>query len=103
MEARTFTHREEDILERVVEIIKRYLDPGKIILFGSRGKGTPYRNSDFDFAIDREKPEKRIERTISEEIDQIAGLYHVDIVYLPSADEDFRSLILQTGKVIYEK
>lgn len=30
----------------------------------------PYKYSDFDFAVDRERPEKRIERRISEEIDQ---------------------------------
>lgn len=104
MEIKTvIQQREVKILETIVSILKKYLSPGKIILFGSRGKGKFYRNSDFDIAVDKERPDIRIQRRISEEIDNIAGLYKVDIVYLENVDETFKDLIIRTGKVIYER
>lgn len=103
METKTLSQRENEILQMAVAVLKKYLIPDKIILFGSRGKGKFYKNSDFDLAVDRERPEIRIERKISDEIDEVAGLYDVDIVYLKAVDEAFRDIILKTGKTIYER
>jgi len=103
MEAKTISQREREILETIVEILKKYLNPGRIILFGSRGKGRFYKNSDFDLAVDKEKPDIRIERMILEAIDKVAGLYEADIVYLGSVDKAFKDIILESGKVIYER
>jgi predicted nucleotidyltransferase len=102
-EAKTLSQRENEILEMVVGVLKKYLNPDKIILFGSRGKGKIYKNSDFDLAVDKGRPDIRIERKISEEIDEVAGLYEVDIVYLNNVDEAFRDIVLKTGKIIYER
>lgn len=96
--------REQEILERVTEILVRHLTPERIFLFGSRAKATGSRYSDFDLAVDQEgRPEPGIEREILEEVDRVAGLYHVDIVYLNSVDEAFKDVILKTGKIIYER
>ena len=97
------SQREKEILEKTIEILKKYLAPDKIILFGSRGKKKSQKGSDFDFAVDHHKPDIRTERKISEEIEEVVGLYGVDIVYLKSIDNAFRSLIFKTGKVIYER
>ena len=103
MEAKTISQREREILETIFEFSKKYLNPGRIILFGSRGKGRFYKNSDFDLAVDKEKPDIRIERMILEAIDKVAGLYEADIVYLGSVDKAFKDIVLESGEVIYEK
>lgn len=103
METKTLSQRENEILQTAAAILKKYLNPGKIVLFGSRGKGNFHKNSDFDLALDKDRPDIRIERKISEEMDEVAGLYKVDIVYLNDVDEEFREIILKTGKAIYER
>jgi|GEM_PF-739312 len=95
--------REQEIQNQIVRILVERLSPKKIFLFGSRGKGKFTGNPDFDFAVDTEKPNLRTERLIHDEIEKIAGLYKIDIVYLPSVDEDFRGIIEETGKVVYQR
>lgn len=97
------SERETEIVQKVIETLTKYLNPEKIFLFGSRVKGKSYNNSDFDFAVDGEKPEQNTQRKITEDIEAFAGLYKVDVVYLKSVDEEFKAIILETGKMIYEK
>lgn len=79
------------------------MNPGRIIMFGSRGKGKSKYNSDFDLALDLKKPDIRKRRIIEDKIEDAVGLYSVDLVYLDSVDTDFKNLVLKTGKVIYER
>ncbi len=95
--------REQEIINNVKELLVKELNPQKIIHFGSRVKENNGKHSDFDFAIDAPKPDITLERKLNEEIDKICGLYKVDLVYLDSVDEEFKNIILDTGKVIYEK
>ena len=97
------TPRETEILNNVVGILKKYLSPGKIILFGSRAKQDSPKNSDFDLAVDKEKLDIRDERKIREEIEKVSGLYKVDIVFLKSVDPKFRNIVLKTGRLVYER
>ena len=95
--------KERGILNNVVNIIRKALDPVEIILFGSRAKGDFYKNADFDFAVDKEKVNIRQHRKMIEKINKVTGLYKVDIVYLNRIDKAFKEIIQKTGKVIYEK
>lgn len=95
--------RENDIIQQSIRVLQESLDPTRIILFGSRAKGTNDPHADFDFAVDTEKPSISIQREITDQIEKISGLYKVDIVYIPSVDDEFRTIILKTGKTIYEK
>ncbi|MBU1261384.1 nucleotidyltransferase domain-containing protein [bacterium] len=96
-------HREDEILKNVVNILNKNLKPHKIILFGGRAKNSFFKNSDFDVAVDIERPEISQRRKIREEIEEVCGLYKVDLVFLMSVDERFKNIILRTGKVIYER
>ena len=95
--------REKQVLRAAVAAIRKRLRPRKIVLFGSRAEGRATRGSDFDLAVDRQRPPLRLERELLEQIDEKTGLYKVDLVYLASVDKPFKDLILSTGKVIYEK
>ena len=98
-----FEAKEQRILNNVVNIIRKDLEPVEIILFGSRAKGNFYKNADFDLAVDKERPNIRRHRKMMEKINMITGLYKVDIVYLNSIDKAFKEIILKTGKIIYER
>lgn len=87
----------------IVSVVKKELNPGRIILFGSRAKGVNRNNADFDVAVDLDEPDSKTRRYLTEKLDNIRGLYKIDLVYLNSLEETFRSLILKTGKVIYER
>lgn len=95
--------REKQVLTSVVEVLKKRLEPNKIILFGSRAKGTSHHGSDFDLAVDTDRPDLPAQRRLREDIEGVAGLYGVDVVYLNSVDDDFKALIFKTGKTVYER
>jgi predicted nucleotidyltransferase len=97
------SEREREVLETAIAIVRRELDPPRIILFGSRAEGRHAPGSDFDLAVDVSKPPGGRAYSIREAVNDSVGLYSVDIVYLPDVDPDFRNLILRTGKVVYER
>ena len=45
----------------------------------------------------------RERRKLKEKLNQIAGIYTVDLVFLPSVEEDLKKIILSEGKILYEK
>ena len=91
----------EKLLSTLVEELKKY-HPKRVILFGSRAKGNFTKHSDIDLAVDLELP-FRERRKLREKLDLLAGIYTVDLVFLPYADEEFRKIILEEGKVLYEE
>ena len=95
--------KEEILLNRFIYLINSYFDTRRIFLFGSRAKGNSSTGADFDLAIDTEFNDRNKMRMVKEKIEEIAGLYSVDLVNLNSVDSDFKSIILETGKLVYEK
>lgn len=91
------------INEKVYEsLIKYFRDNSKIqkvILFGSRAKGTETINSDIDICIECTKKNRG---TIVEEINDIIGIYSCDIVFLDSLNEEIKKQIFRDGIIIYE-
>ena len=97
------TSREKEITKKVVGILVNQLKPRKIILFGSRAKGTHRHGSDFDFAVDMKRPGMKKEAEIRGAVEAVSGLYSVDVIYLKSVDPGFRNVVQSTGEVIYGK
>ena len=79
------------------------MSPSRILLFGSRAKGTYFKGSDFDIAVDGRRPDAGLEMKISEAMEAMSGFYKVDVVYLEDVDKEFKEIILETGKVLYDK
>jgi len=91
-------------LNKIVKIINEELNPQKIILFGSRAKNDFKNGSDIDLCIlGADNTDNRKIRKLKEKIDDISGLYSVDLIFYEKIDEEFKKIILETGKVIYEK
>ena len=95
--------KEEILLNRFIYLINSYIDTKRIFLFGSRAKGNSSSGADFDLALDANINDKNKMRIIKDKIEEIAGLYSVDLVNLNSVDADFKNIILKTGKLVYEK
>lgn len=70
----------------------------KVILFGSRAKGTENENSDIDICIES-VGKKGI---IAEKIDKIIGIYSCDIVFQDSLNEELSKQIIRDGIEIYK-
>jgi len=88
---------------KILEIIIDEYHPKRIILFGSRGKHTHQLNSDYDLAVETNKINFRQKRIVKERIERIIGLHKIDLVFLNEVESGFRKIILNTGKVIYER
>lgn len=71
----------------------------KVILFGSRAKGTDKINSDIDLCIDSLGKNKG---TIVEDINDLIGIYSCDIIFLDSLYGEIEKQILRDGIEIYK-
>ena len=90
-------------LNKILEIIIDEYHPKRIILFGSRGKHKYNPSSDYDLAIETNRKDFRQKRIVKERIERIIGLHKIDLVFLNQVESGFRKIILETGKVVYEK
>ena len=93
------TMKLEEVFQKITEICKKN-GASKVILFGSRAKGTARERSDIDIAVsgvaDMEK--------LQEEIEDIPTLYTVDLVDLDTCQNQLLlEDIEQYGRKIYEK
>ncbi len=94
---------EKKVVDEIIDVVKDHLQPDRIILFGSRAKGKKKEYSDFDIAVEGVEMDIRKERLLKDALDEKLGIFSVDIIDLDHAESDFRELVLQTGKVLYEK
>ena len=90
-------------LNNIINILVDELDPDRLILFGSRGKGKSFPNSDYDIAVDAKKIKFREKRILNDKLEDILGLNKLDLVFLNEVEKKFKEIILKTGKVIYER
>ncbi len=91
----------ENIVKQIVDVLKD-CNANKIVLFGSRARGDCRINSDIDIAVDLELS-FRDERKLREKIEEISGLYSVDLIFFSKIDVNFKNQILKEGIVLYEK
>jgi predicted nucleotidyltransferase len=90
-------------MKKIIALIIKELNPKKIILFGSRAKDNYAESADYDLAVDSKKISFRDKRKLLEKIEDVIGLHSVDLIYLKEVDSRFKKIILDTGKIIYER
>lgn len=89
---------EEKIYINLMSYFKSNKYIKKAILFGSRAKGNYNYNSDIDLGI---LCDKKYKGTISVELDELVGIYSLDIVFLDAMNEDIKLQIDRDGIEIY--
>ena len=93
-----------DFLVHLLELAKRYVDPERVILFGSRARGDAKRVSDVDvaFAFNIDKA-AHWGSFCAEADDQMPTLLSMDLVNLAEADPPLLTSIQREGVLIYER
>ena len=93
---------------KVVKVLKNLLkelvkwNPKKVILFGSLARGDFGKHFDIDLAVELNLPFRQ-RRKLKEKLDQIAGIYTVDLVFLNEVEKKFKEKLLKEGVILYEK
>ncbi|MGH4123728.1 MAG: nucleotidyltransferase domain-containing protein [Clostridium sp.] len=91
----------EKLIQNIQKIGAKY-PIEKIILFGSRARGTSRRNSDIDLAIFT-LTEFENQGRFSSDIDDLETLLKIDIVFInEKTDLELMENIKKDGAVIYE-
>ncbi|MEN6443037.1 MAG: nucleotidyltransferase domain-containing protein [Methanoregula sp.] len=98
-------------IQKIVEIIRQSADPERIILFGSRAKGTQKKESDYDICVIKTGVKHRRELAMKLYRDLYGVGVPVDvIVETPETFDELRDNpfliyhdIAQKGRIIYEK
>lgn len=73
----------EEVISRVAELCRQY-DAQKVILYGSRAKGTALERSDIDVAVSGVKDFD----ALSDEVEELPTLYSVDLLNLDTCRND---------------
>lgn len=91
-----------EILDAIISIVLNYCHPEKLVLFGSRAKGTNSPGSDFDIAFYGQVPDIQTEWKIRNALNAIPTLKGIDIVWIEKVEKEFREIIESTGRIIYD-
>lgn len=97
-------HREIPLPEniwRVVEEGVRRLNPTRVLLYGSRARGTNRAGSDWDLAFDGGFDPAVWNRYWNDMIEDGPTFLPYDLVSFADADEGFRANIERDGKLLY--
>lgn len=93
---------EEEILERVVNIVREHMPESQLILFGSRAKGTNNNRSDFDFAIKKESLNLLVLDKIKDRVEELETLKVIEIIDYNELGDEFKTIVDTQGRVVYE-
>jgi len=89
------------VLENLLEELVNW-NPKKVILFGSLARGDFGKHFDIDLAVELNLLFRQ-KRKLKEKLDQIAGIYTVDLVFLNEVEKKFKEKLLKEGIILYEK
>ena len=91
--------RIEEVLDQIIELCRKH-SASRVILFGSRARGTAGERSDIDIAVSGAVDFDGL----AEEIGRLPTLYTIDLVNLQECGSDLLlEDIRQYGRKIYEK
>ncbi len=96
--------QELPFLHQLINMAKRYIDPDKIVIFGSRARGDHSQRSDVDIGFYLARNDHpNWSRFVLDAEDELKTLLEMDLVDVTSASEDLKKSIMTEGVVIYEK
>ncbi|WP_271628686.1 nucleotidyltransferase domain-containing protein [Caldicellulosiruptor sp. DIB 104C] len=95
---------EEEILDKIIEIFKKYKQVIKACIFGSRARGDYRRGSDVDICIWLEEESENPIYKIQDELEEVNTILLFDVVAFNSiTKESLKESIMKEGAVIYER
>lgn len=96
---------DENILNKIIKIFKKYEEVEIAKIFGSRARGNHRKGSDIDIALFGENLTHTINTKIFYEIDNLYLPYKIDLINFNTlkSDDKLRENILREGVDIYAK
>ncbi len=94
----------EERLVRLTEFLAERLNPRAIYLFGSLSRGKKARSGfDIDLLVlGGRKLSYREKRILREEVDEVAGIYPVDLLFEGEVDAGFAERVKKEGVLLYD-
>lgn len=95
----------EKIIKDIIEILKKYDEVEKAVIFGSRARGDYKKASDIDMALYGDNLTNSINTKIFYEIDDLYLPYKLDLINFNSLgiDEEIKKSIIKEGVEFYAK
>ena len=95
----------EKVLEDIVNILKKYPEVERAVIFGSRARGDYRKGSDIDITLFGDKLTNSINTKIFYDIDDLYLIYKIDLINFNTLEKDdkLRKNILNEGVEIYAK
>jgi predicted nucleotidyltransferase len=96
----------QPIIDKLVEHISAFPSVQKVILYGSRARGTHNAFSDIDIAVAGVKDRREwlhILRLADVEDDRVHTLLKIDLVQLEHVDALVQQSIREEGQILYER
>lgn len=96
---------DEKIVSDIIDIIKKYEEVTKVVIFGSRARGDYKKASDIDIALFGDELNSTINAKIFYEIEDLYMPYKVDLINFNTLGKEnkIRENILKEGVEIYAK
>ena len=95
---------DNQLIENIKNICKKYLSVEKVVLFGSRARGDHTPRSDYDLAVYGELQPNEIVLLRSSLREDLPTLHKIDAVFMQNqTDEAFIKNIEKEGILIYDK
>jgi len=91
---------DKKVFKKLINYFENNSNIEKVVIFGSRAKGTENINSDIDLCI---SDIGKCKGSIVEEINDIIGIYSCDIIFIDSLNENIEKQITRDGIEIYCK
>ena len=94
----------DEVIKSLQDLFSRYSDVEKVILYGSRAKGTFREGSDIDLTAFGKNLNLKTIYAIEEEIEELLLPYSFDISLFDQIDNpDLLDRLNRVGKVFYKK
>ncbi len=96
---------EENVIKDIVNILKKYPEVERAVIFGSRARGNYRKGSDIDIALFGDKLTSSINTKIFYEIEDLYLIYKIDLINFNTLlkEELLTKDILKEGVEIYAK
>lgn len=96
---------EENVIKDIVNILKKYSEVERAVIFGSRARGNYRKGSDIDIALFGDKLTSSINTKIFYEIEDLYLIYKIDLINFNTLlkEELLTKDILKEGVEIYAK
>lgn len=89
--------------QMIVNIIVRFAQPKRIILFGSRAREDAEERSDYDIALEDEHLTRSALANIRADLEELPTLLKIDLVWMSQAPATLRQRISEEGRILYEQ